>query len=226
MVSAVEATAGAATNATAASPAHQAAAAAAEAAAEAASRMAGGGPEAAGATAEGAMAKGAAAVLEWADRTLRYLNNSTPFKETVLLALVVTPSGALWRCSMLHLPPANCDCSAVGRCVCDRSRCDRRRSQQVHTMMQECWLCCSSLYLISYNCSSPMCSAAPYRVTPSLPPGPSPYSGIGSPAFFLCPAPNPIHPVFHDTLKLQLQAPTWGRGWCFLGDACCSQGHP
>lgn len=33
-------------------------------------------------------------LLEWLDRTLRYLNNSTLFKEAVLLAVVLTPKGA------------------------------------------------------------------------------------------------------------------------------------
>jgi hypothetical protein len=34
------------------------------------------------------------ALLEWADRTLRYLNNSAAFRDTVLLAVVATPGGA------------------------------------------------------------------------------------------------------------------------------------
>jgi hypothetical protein len=33
-------------------------------------------------------------VLEWADRTLRYLNNSAAFRDAVLLAVVATPAGS------------------------------------------------------------------------------------------------------------------------------------
>lgn len=36
----------------------------------------------------------AAAVLRWVDRTLRYLNNSTVFKDTVLLTVLATPGAA------------------------------------------------------------------------------------------------------------------------------------
>lgn len=41
-----------------------------------------------------AAAAAAAAVLSWADKTLRYLNNSSAFKDAVLLTVLVTPGSS------------------------------------------------------------------------------------------------------------------------------------
>ncbi|KAI8470765.1 MAG: hypothetical protein J3K34DRAFT_508772 [Monoraphidium minutum] len=51
-----------------------------------------GGPDTAGGG--GALDDTARAAAEWADRVLRYLNNSPAFRDAVLLAFVLTPAGA------------------------------------------------------------------------------------------------------------------------------------
>jgi hypothetical protein len=50
--------------------------------------------DAAAAAPAAAAASAARAVAGWADRVLRYLNNSPEFREAVLLAVVLTPAGA------------------------------------------------------------------------------------------------------------------------------------
>ena len=57
----------------------------------------------------------AKAVLQWVDRVQRYLNNSTLFKETVLLVLVLTPPpGAAALTALGTAAAATCTASTAG----------------------------------------------------------------------------------------------------------------
>jgi hypothetical protein len=78
-----------------------------------------------------AAAAAAVELLAWLDRTLRYLNNSSAFKDTVLLSVVATPGSAG------PLPAAMPMLQAAGGCSIPKARSSEAQQQGKEIQQQQ-----------------------------------------------------------------------------------------